>query len=79
MTEKSKTHGRKITQLSKNAHELQKQSELLEAQGDHATALKLHEEAQEKEKEVMASLFNWAEYKIGFSIIAHSCTHWTYF
>ena len=58
VTEKSKTQGRKITQLSKNAHELQKQSELLEAQGDHATALKLHEEAQEKEKEVMASLFN---------------------
>ena len=58
ITEKSKTHGRKLTQLSKTAHELQKQSELMEAQGELSTASKLHEEAQEKEKEVMGNLLN---------------------
>ena len=58
ITEKSKTHGRKLTQLSKTAHDLQKESELMEAQGDIATASKLHEEAQEKEKEVMGNLLN---------------------
>jgi len=30
----------------------------MEAQGDIATASKLHEEAQEKEKEVMGNLLN---------------------
>ena len=58
VTEKSKTHGRKITQLSKTAHALHKQSEILEAAGDHEGASKLHDEAQEKTKEVMGKLLN---------------------
>jgi Ca2+-dependent lipid-binding protein len=53
VTEKSKTHGRKLTELRNSAHELLKQSELSEAMGDEAGANRLHEEAQKKEHAVM--------------------------
>ncbi len=56
MTEKSKTNGRKLTELRESAHALLKQSELSEAMGDEDSAQRLHEEAQKKELEVMKLL-----------------------
>ena len=53
VTEKSKTNGRKLTELRESAHELLKQSELSEAMGDELQAQRYHEEAQQKEREVM--------------------------
>ena len=53
VTEKSKTNGRKLTELRESAHELLKQSEMSEARGDSDSALRLHQEAQRKEMEVM--------------------------
>ena len=58
VTEKSKTNGRKLTELRESAHELLKQSEMSEAKGDSEAALRLHQEAQKKETEVMSLLKN---------------------
>lgn len=56
MTEKSKTSGRKLTELRESAHQLFKESELSEANGDEARAEELHQAAQLKEIEVMKLL-----------------------
>merc|ERR1712223_81732 len=53
VTEKSKTNGKKLTELRESAHKLLKQSEMSEAMGDSDAALRFHEEAQKKEMEVM--------------------------
>ena len=58
MTEKSKTSGRKLTELRESAHQLLKESELSEANGDEAKAEELHQAAQLKEIEVM-KLLKW--------------------
>ena len=56
VTEKSKTSGRKLTELRESAHQLLKESELSEANGDEAKAEELHQAAQLKEIEVMKLL-----------------------
>ena len=56
VTEKSKTSGRKLTELRESAHQLFKESELSEANGDEAKAEELHQAAQLKEIEVMKLL-----------------------
>jgi len=56
VTQKSKVTGRKITELRETAHTLRMQSELSENLGDEAEASRLHDEAQQKETEVMKLL-----------------------
>ena len=56
ITDKSKTNGRKLTELRESAHMLLKQSEASEALGDQVSAARLHEEGQKKEQEVMKNL-----------------------